>query len=157
MARTVYLETSIVSYLTARPSRDLVIAARQELTREWWMRRRAAFHIRVSEAVVAEARVGDPEAAARRLSLLAELPLLDITPEAVRLARALVRGLHLPQRAAADSVHIAVAAVHHVDFLLTWNSTYIANAELRPTIERVCRARGCAPPILCMPGELMGD
>ena len=156
MAQTVYLETSIISYLTARPSRDLVAAARQELTREWWGRRRASFELYVSEAVIAEAQAGDSEAAARRLSILAHLPLLDVTPAVTRLAQAVARALQLPQHAAADSVHVAVAACHGIEFLLTWNSTHSANAELRPTIEQVCRDGGFAPPILCTPDELMG-
>ena len=156
MARIVYLETSIISYLTARPSRDLVIAARQELTREWCGRRRVSFEVYVSEAVIAEARAGDSEAAARRLSILANLPLLDVIPAATRLAHAVADALQLPQRAAADSVHVAVAACHGIEFLLTWNSTHIANAELRPTIDQVCRDRGFTPPILCTPDELMG-
>lgn len=156
MAQTVYLETSIISYLTARPSRDLVTAARQELTRQWWRRRRASFEVYVSEAVIAEARVGDSEAAARRLAALEHLPLLDITAAATRLAGAVAAALQLPRRAAADSVHIAVAAYHGIEYLLTWNSTHIANAELRPTIEQVCRDGGFLPPILCTPDELMG-
>jgi predicted nucleic acid-binding protein len=156
VAHTVYIETSIISYLTARPSRDLVTAARQELTREWWGRRRAAFEVYISEMVIAESRAGDPEAATRRLSVLSDLPLLDISPAATRLAHVLARALQLPQRAAADSVHVAVAASHGIEFLLTWNSTHIANAELRPTIERVCRGRRLTPPILCTPDELLG-
>jgi predicted nucleic acid-binding protein len=152
----VYLETSIISYLAARPSRDLVTAARQELTREWWGRRRASFEMFVSEAVIAEARAGDAEAAARRLAILADLPLLNITPEVTRLARALAKALGLPQQAAADAVHIATAACHGIEFLLTWNSTHIANAELRPAIEEVSRNSGYTPPILCTPDELMG-
>ncbi|MCK6557346.1 type II toxin-antitoxin system VapC family toxin [Candidatus Binatia bacterium] len=157
MARSVYLETSIISYLVARPSRDLVTAARQELTREWWARRRRAFNVYVSEAVVAEARAGDPEAAARRAEILAPRQLLDITPDITRLAQAVADALQLPGRAAADAVHIAAAACHGIDFLLTWNSTHIANAELRPTVERACRDGGYFPPILCTPDELMGD
>ena len=156
MAQTVYLETSIISYLTARPSRDLVTAARQELTREWWGRRRAWFELYVSEAVIAEAQAGDSEAAARRLSILASLPLLDVTPAVTRLAQDVAQALQLPRRVAADSVHVAVAACHGIEFLLTWNSTHLANAELRPTIEQVCRDGGFAPPILCTPDELMG-
>lgn len=156
MAGTVYLETSIISYLVARPSRDLVTAARQELTREWWGRRRALFEVFVSEAVIAEARAGDAEAAARRLAILADLPLLDVTAEVTRLAGALAKALGLPRQAAADAVHIAAAAGHGIEFLLTWNSTHIANAELRPTIEEVCRNSGYVPPILCTPDELMG-
>lgn len=151
-----YIETSIVSYLAARPSRDLVTAARQELTREWWARRRASFRLYASEAVVAEARAGDPEAAARRGEILAQIPLLAITPEVIQLARSLAHALRLPRRAAADAMHIATAAYHGIEFLLTWNSTHIANAELRPQAERACRDRGHVPPILCTPDELMG-
>lgn len=157
MARTVYLEASIISYLVARPSRDLVTAARQELTREWWGRRRALVDLYVSEAVVAEAGAGDSGAAARRLAILADVPLLEITPEVTRLARALAKALQLPQRAAADALHVATAACHGIEFLPTWNSTHIANAELRPTIEEVSRSSGYTPPILCTPDELMGD
>ena len=156
MARTVYLETSIISYLVARPSRDLVTAARQELTREWWGQRRALFNIYVSEAVIAEARVGDSDAAARRLAILTDLPLLEITPAVTRLAGALAKALRLPKQAAADAVHVATAACHGMEFLLTWNSTHIANAELRPTIDEVSRNNGYTPPILCTPDELMG-
>jgi predicted nucleic acid-binding protein len=156
VARTVYLETSIISYLVARPSRDLVIAARQELTREWWGQRRALFDVYVSEAVIAEARAGDSDAAARRVAILADLPLLEVTPEVTRLAGALAKALRLPKQAAADAVHVATAACHGIEFLLTWNSTHIANAELRPTIDEVSRNSGYTPPILCTPDELMG-
>ena len=156
MARGVYLETSIISYLAARPSRDLVTAARQQLTREWWARRRTSFAVYVSEAVIAEARVGDPSAAARRAEILADLPLLDVTSGVTRLATVLADALRLPRHAAADAVHIATAAFHSIDFLLTWNSTHIANAELRPIVERACRDSGYAPPVLCAPDELMG-
>jgi predicted nucleic acid-binding protein len=152
----VYLETSIISYLVARPSRDLVTAARQELTHEWWGRRRALFDVFVSEAVIAEARAGDSDAAARRLAVLADLPLLEITPEVTRLAGALAKALQLPRQAAADAVHVATAACHGIEFLLTWNSTHIANAELRPIIDEVSRRSGYTPPILCTPDELMG-
>ena len=151
-----YLETSIISYLAARPSRDIVTAARQELTRQWWARRRASFEVYVSEAVIAEARAGNREASARRSAILADLPLLDITPEVRKLAQAVAVALQLPRRAAADAVHIAAAACHGIDFLLTWNSTHIANAELRLIVERVCRDGGYSPPILCTPDELMG-
>jgi len=110
----------------------------------------------VSEAVIAEARAGNREASARRSAILADLPLLDITPEVRKLAQAVAVALQLPRRAAADAVHIAAAACHGIDFLLTWNSTHIANAELRLIVERVCRDGGYSPPILCTPDELMG-
>lgn len=156
MAQRVYLETSIVSYLAARPSRDLVTAARQQLTHEWWVLRRAAFEVCVSELVLAEAAAGDPDAAERRAQLIRDIPLLSIPEEAVALAEKLVEATGLPARAAADALHISVAACHGIDYLLTWNSTHIANAEFRPKVEKACRDNGFEPPVLCTPDELMG-
>ena len=132
MRRTVYIETSIVSYLAARPSRDLITAAHQQLTALWWDRRRQEFDLYVSQLVLDEAAAGDLDAAQRRGAILETLPLLDITDEVTSLAAALVRGVPLPPRAGADALHIAVAACHGMDFLLTWNCAHIANAELRP-------------------------
>lgn len=157
MRRRVYVETSIFSYLAGRPSRDLVVAARQQLTDTWWRTRRAAFDLYVSQLVLDEVRAGDPEVAQRRVALLANFPLLGITPEVAELAAGLIERVPLPPRAGADAVHIAVAAYHEMDFLLTWNSAHIANAELRPKVERVCRELGSPAPVLCMPDELMGE
>ena len=156
MAQAVYIETSIISYLAARPSRDVVSAARQQLTYEWWDRRRAEFDIYISELVVAEIREGDPDAAQRRLTFVEGVELLDITDDATALAQYLAEQTGLPEKARADALHIAVAACHGVDYLLTWNSAHIANAELRPKIEALCRDRGYEPPVLCTPDELMG-
>jgi predicted nucleic acid-binding protein len=155
--RTLYLETSVVSYLAARPTRDLVVAGHQQLTREWWERRRALFEIYVSQLVLQEAGAGDQEAAGRRLELLKGTPLVATTDEAVLLGRRLVESVPLPRKAAADALHIALAAVHGIEYLLTWNMTHIANAELRAEIERVCRSSGFEPPVLCTPEELMGS
>jgi len=158
MPERVYLETSIISYLAARPSRDLVTAARQQLTHEWWTRRRSAFEVCISELVVAEAAAGDPDdAAERRAQLIRDLPSLSISEEAIALARNLLQGAGIPARAAADALHISLAACHGINYLLTWNSTHIANAELRPKVERACRDNGYEPPVLCTPDELMGD
>jgi len=156
VARRVYLETSVISYLVARPTRDLVTAARQELTREWWERRRSTFDVYISEVVLSEVRAGDPDAAARRVMMVRDVPLLAITSGVTQLARAVALAIRLPKRAAADAVHIAVAAYHGIDFLLTWNSTHLTNAELRPIAEQTCRGQGYEPPVLCTPDELMG-
>lgn len=145
-----------MSYLAARPSRDLIVAARQQLTHEWWLERRAAFDIYASQLVLDEAAAGDPEAAARRMALLRELPLLDVTEAAIALAQRLVLEVPLPQSAGADAVHIAIAAVNGIDFLVTWNLAHIASAEHRPRVERSCRRHGYEPPVLCTPDELMG-
>jgi predicted nucleic acid-binding protein len=157
MPPRVYVETSVISYLAARPSRDLITAARQQITHDWWRRRRPQFEAFVSQLVLDEARAGDPEAAARRADLLEALPLLDVTPAAVALARRLIETVRLPPPAAADALHIATAACHGLDYLLTWNAAHIANAEYRPRVERTCRAQGYEPPVLCTPDELMGE
>ena len=156
MRRTVYVETSIFSYLAGRQSRDLIVAARQQRTHTWWRTRRAAFDLYVSQVVIDEAKAGDPQPAATRAGFLAGVPTLDMPEGVADLAAALIEGVPLPRKASADAAHIAVAAYHQIDFLLTWNLAHIANAELRPQIEAVCRASGYSVPILCTPDELMG-
>src|SRR5262249_33831396 len=151
MKPKVYLETTIPSYLTSRPSRDLVTAAHQQITREWWDTRRHDFDLFVSQMVLDEASAGDPEAATRRLEVLASLPLLAPKTEGTAVARMLSNHLSLPPRAAADALHIAIAVVNGMDYLLTWNCTHIANAVLRGRIEAACRSRGFRVPIICTP------
>jgi hypothetical protein len=153
MKPRVYLETTIPSYLTAWPSRDLVRAAHQQITREWWANR-GAFELYSSRLVVQECQAGDSQAAADRLAALTGIPLLEQTPDTAALAEALLQGVPLPERAAADALHIAIAAVHGLDYLLTWNCTHIANVTLRPRIEAVCRGAGYEPPLICTPEEL---
>ena len=157
MKPRVYLETTIPSYLTAWPSRDLVRAAHQQITRDWWDRRRAEFELVISQVVLRECQAGDATAAAERLKILQDLPLLEQTEEATRLAQALVDRVPLPERAAVDALHVAIAAVHGVDYLLTWNCTHIANATLRDPIESVCRENGYEPPAICTPDELLAE
>lgn len=153
MKPRVYLETSVVSYLTALPSRDLIRAAHQQITLEWWAAK-DTFELYVSEAVPAEARSGDPAAAARRLVALEGLPVLAATSEAESLAHAFVNAAIMPRKAAIDAVHVAVATVHGMDFLVTWNCTHIANATMRSRIQTVCRDNGFEPPTICTPEEL---
>ncbi len=157
MKPRVYLETTIPSYLTAWPSRDLVRAAHQQITRDWWDRRRAEFELYISQVVLRECQVGDATAAAERLKILQDLPVLEQTDAATRLAQALVDRVPLPERAAVDALHVAIAAVHGVDYLLTWNCTHIANATLRDPIESVCRANAYEPPAICTPDELLAE
>jgi predicted nucleic acid-binding protein len=152
----VYLETSILSYLTALPSRDLVRAAHQQITLEWW-EQRERFSLFVSEAVLAEARRGDPAAASRRMTAAEGIEILSASEEAQSLASALLKAAAMPRKAAIDAVHVALATVHGVDFLLTWNCTHIANAVTRPLIEVVCRDNGFQPPVICTPEELVAQ
>ena len=153
---SVYIETSLVSYLTARPSRDLLVAAHQQLTVTWWDEQRTRYELFTSQVVLAEARAGDPDAAQRRLAVLERLPLLDVTDTAIALAARLVTEQALPAQAAQDALHLAIACVHGMEYLLTWNCTHLANARLRSRIEQVCRDAGYVPPIICTPEELEG-
>ena len=153
---SLYLENSVLSYLAARPARDLVTAARQQVTRDWWASRRFRFTLYVSQVVLDEAARGDPTAAARRLAYVADVPLLDVTDAATDLARRLEALAAFPAKADIDALHVAVATVHGMDYLLTWNLRHIANAEQRPLIEEGCRSAGYRAPVICTPDELMG-
>ena len=146
---------SIVSYLTARPARDIVIAGRQQATRDWWETAPTRFELVVSQLVREEAALGDPEAARVRLAALAPLTALAAPVEALELSRRLVDSAAVPKRAARDATHVAIAAVHGVEFLVTWNFRHIANAVSRPRIESICRRSGVEPPVLCTPEELV--
>lgn len=157
MAARVYLETTIPSYLTGWPSHDRLTGAHQQTTKEWWEARRGSFELFVSQFVLDEAALGDPDAARRRLEMLANIPLLDVTGEVHVLAEELMRLVPLPAKASADSLHIATAAVNGMDYLLTWNCTHIANATLRVKIETVCRDCGYEPPVICTPEELLAE
>jgi hypothetical protein len=150
------LETAVPSYLTAWPSRDLIRAGHQQITKEWWQTRRSHFDLYISQFVLDESAGGDPEAARERLLALQDLPVLDVTGEVGELAAALVASLALPAKAVTDAAHIAIAAVHGMHFLLTWNCTHIANAEMAVAIETACRDRGYSCPVICTPEELMG-
>ncbi|MFB3891939.1 MAG: type II toxin-antitoxin system VapC family toxin [Phycisphaerae bacterium] len=156
MRLKVYIETTIVSYLTARPSHDLIMAANQKITREWWAGPRHAYDLYISQFVLDEAGDGDPDAAQRRLAALECLPLLDVTPATMAIAEEIVRRRLLPSRAATDAYHLSVAAAGRMDFLLTWNCNHLANAELYRPIAALLRDRGIEPPQVCVPSELMG-
>ncbi len=151
---TVYVETSIVSYLTARPSRDVVLAAHQTLTRNWWRGRRS-YQLAVSQLVLDEAAAGHEVMRARRLKALSGIPVLALTDSGTRLAKELVRHGALPEKATVDAFHIGIAAAHQVAYLLTCsNCKHLANATIRSTIEAICRSEGLSPPIICTPEEL---
>lgn len=154
--KSVYIETSIISYLTARPSRDLIAAAHQQVTSVWWDEHRRRFEVFVSPLVAEESKRGDRDAAQRRVQALTGLPVLEIVDEAYDLAAALIAEGALPPTAQDDATHIALAAVHKMDYLLTWNCRHIDNAEMKPMIRSVCAAHGYACPEICTPEELMG-
>jgi len=157
MKLRVYLETTIPSYLTAWSSRDVVMAGHQQTTREWWETRRQDFDVFASQFVIDEATLGDSDAAKRFLEMLAGVPLLEPSDDVYQLADKLVNRVPLPAKAAADSLHIAIATVNGMDYLLTWNCAHIANAALRGSIEKVCRDAGYEPPVICTPEELLKE
>ena len=157
MKPRLYLETSVVSYLVARPSRNKLVLTHQEITREWWQRRRASFEVFVSDIVEREVAEGDAESARARLAIVLTLPGLPVTAETERLATRLVAVHARPPNAAEDALHIAVAAVHAMDYLLTWNCRHIANAEMQKAIRSTCLLAGHEAPIVCTPEALMGE
>jgi len=149
----IYIETSLISILVARPSRDLIITARQQITIEWWDKERPNHELFTSEVVMQEAQRGDPTEIAKRMAALVNLILLDVPYSAKQLAQMLLKNHALPEKAALDALHIAVATVHGMDYLLTWNCKHIANVTMRGLIERTCRAAGYEPPAIGTPEE----
>ena len=152
-----YIETTVISYLTARPSRDVIVAGHQQVTDEWWRMRRLDFDLFASQLVWDEAEAGDQEASQKRLAALESVGMLEITEEALSLAKELVEKGPLPPRAAEDAIHIAVAVINGMDYLLTWNCSHLANAAMRSKIDRICRARGYEPTVICTPEELLEE
>lgn len=155
MNPTAYIETSVISYLTAPPSRDVVVAAYQAVTREWWREAPHRFTLVASALVVTEAGAGDAIAARDRLDALQNVTLLSATKDSADLARELLEMGAISRNAVDDAAHIAIAATNGVDYLVTWNFRHIANATMRSRIEQVCRQAGYAPPVICVPHELM--
>ncbi|BBH39651.1 MULTISPECIES: type II toxin-antitoxin system VapC family toxin [Microcystis] len=156
MSETVYIETSILGYLTARPSRDIIVAANIEITREWWNTRRGDFQLYSSQAVVKETSQGDVAIASQRLEILGNLSLLDLNQNVLDLAERFLERSNLPTKADVDAVHIAVATVHGMDYLLTWNCKHIANAQIQGKLAEISLDLGYQLPILCTPYELLG-
>jgi len=157
MTKRVYLETTIASYLAAWPSRDLVQAARQQITHEWWNTQRREYDLCISEIVLDEAAGGDADAARRRLPFLQALPLLDLTEAVNDVAKAIMASGLLPPKATRDAIHIAASSVHGVDILLTWNCRHIANAAIMKELRTIVANCGYEMPIPCTPEELLGD
>lgn len=156
MSETVYIETSILGYLTARPSRDIVVAANIEVTREWWETRRDVFQLYSSQAVVNETSQGDAAIAAQRLAILDNFSLLNLNQSVLDLAEQFLGRSNLPTKADVDAVHIAAATVHGMDYLLTWNCKHIANAQIQGKLAEISLNFGYELPILCTPYELLG-
>jgi predicted nucleic acid-binding protein len=154
---SVYIETTIPSYLTAAPSRDVVVAGRQQVTHSWWRTAKERFELFVSEAVLLEVRAGDEQYAARRLELLTGIPVLPLSQEIRSLAEQYQVELHLPRKAAADALHIALAVFYEMDYLVTWNCAHIANGQVVRELMRLNHGLGRYTPLLLTPQELISE
>lgn len=152
---TVYLESTIFSYLAARPSRDLIVASHQQITNDWWQESRQHFDLYVSQAVLDEIGVGDPDASRRRLELAAGWPVLAMTEEVGTLAQTYSENLGLPPRAWLDVVHLACACVYEVEYLLTWNCAHLANGVIIQRLQVLNLSLGRMTPIIVTPEELL--
>ena len=157
MNRSVYIESSVISYLTAWPSRDLVIAGRQAVTAEWWSHHRLRYDVYVSPLVVEEISAGDVSAAEERLRVVADIPNVSIVAEAKSLALELLASNAVPAGSIRDALHIAIAATEGIDYLVTWNFKHINNASTRTVIADVVSGSGLICPVLCSLEELMGE
>jgi hypothetical protein len=155
MKPTVYIETTIISYLTCWPSRDIHRLSHEMLTHEWWRNHREFYQLVTSDFVIREAERGDPSAAAERMRALADVPVLAATSKVEELGSELATALQLPPRARLDALHLAISAVYATDFLLTWNCTHLANGNLTRKIEQACAKAGFRAPRILTPELLM--
>lgn len=153
----VYIETSVISYYTSRPSRDLVIAARQETTRELWPVLAGRFDRYISMMVLTEISKGDSSAVDERKKAISDIPVLNITQETEFLAEAIIREGLIPEQFGEDSLHIALASVNGMEYLLTWNFRHLNNALTKTHIGRFIEKQGYVPSVVCSPDELLGD
>jgi predicted nucleic acid-binding protein len=157
ITESVYIETSMVSYLKARPSNNLIMMANQEVTRKWWDTPRSQFTLYISQVVVDEAAQGDPEMAAKRLEVLQSLLVLELTENVQDLGLQFLTKSSIPVKAADDAIHIAAATVHGLDYVLTWNCKHIANAQIQRKLAEISNSFRYKLPTICTPYELMGE
>ena len=153
----IYIESTIPSYVVARPARDLLQAARQQLTIDGWDLKRAKHELFTSQVVLDEITNGEAAMAQQRLDVMAEIRLVDLTDEANALTKEILASGLLPADADRDAAHIALATVHEMDILLSWNCRHIANAAIQARLRRLAEKSGYALPVLCTPDELTGE
>jgi hypothetical protein len=153
----IYIESTIPSYVVARPARDLVQSARQEMTRDWWNLKRDRHELFSSQVTPDEIAEGEAAMAQRRLEIMADIPILDLTAEVATLTHHILNSGLLPAKAESDAAHIALATVHQMDILLTWNCRHIANAAIQSRLRRAVQARGYELPEVCTLDELIGE
>lgn len=145
----------MVSYYTSKPTRDIIVLAHQEITRQWWPMAIRRFNVLISEVVIEEAGSGDQEAAKRRLEELRDFPHLELNDKVEKMARVYMEKLEIPKKSFRDAAHLAVACVHNIDYLVTWNCAHLANGELIKKLMKINESFGIHTPIICTPEELM--
>ena len=156
MKKKVYIETSVISYLCARPSRDLILAANQEITREWW-NNKERYDLYISEFVTEEISRGDIEAAEKRSAFINNIPMLPLTKECNTLAKELIDKHAFPETALTDASHVSIASVFQIDFLLSWNCKHIVNPHMQNKIRKTVETSNYKLPVICTPFELLED
>jgi len=152
---TVYIESSVISYLTARPSKNALQAERQRLTRLWWRKLRPQFDCYVSDTVIKEISEGELLMAKKRVTAVRTIPRLAASDFAADLTEEILKRGFLPPKAAKDAAHIAIATTSGMDFLVTWNCTHIANAHVERQVAKICVAHEYEFPVICTPEQLM--
>ena len=157
MKQKIYIETSVLSYLTSNPSRDVVIAGKQQITQEWWSSKRHVYELYISELVIEEIRRGDEREAEKRLQAIRGISIAEINEDILRIARNILKVVHLPQKAINDAFHIATAIHHRMHFLLSWNCKHIANPNNQRPINNISMMNGWNELIICTPLELLGE
>lgn len=155
MKPTVYIETTIISYLTARPSRDLIVAGHQQITAEWWEDVRPKVDCFVSPFVIQEASRGDSVMVAKRLGSIADIPVLAQNETVDELAQRYFAKMSIPERSKIDAFHLAMAAAYEMDYLLSWNCRHIASAQVQKTIQKLNDEFEMQTPVMCTPEALM--
>jgi hypothetical protein len=153
---SVYVETTVISYFVSRPSRDILVAAHQQVTNEWWETRRQNFECFISQVVIDEIQADDPQVAKKRLHKVIDFLVLEATLDAEHLTHEIIAAGMIPQKSFGDAAHIAIAAVNEMNFLLTWNCRHLANAQIIRKISYICNKNGFSMPVICTPEELMG-
>jgi predicted nucleic acid-binding protein len=153
MSETLYLETSVISYYTGRPSSDLIVLAHQEITRDWWPVAIEKYDLYISEVVIEEMSMGDPEAVSKRLQAVNEFPKLELSENVERMAEVYMRELQISQKAFRDALHLAFSSVHNIDYLVTWNCTHIANVNVIRKVMRINTEMNMPIPLICTPEE----
>ena len=153
----IYIESTIPSYVVARPARDILQAARQQITRDWWDLKRVEHELLISQVVLDEIAFGETAMVRLRMDLVQDIPLLEFTDEVLEFAHKVLDSGLLPRESDRDAAHIALATVHEMDLLLSWNCRHIANAAIQTRLRRLAEVAGLNLPVICTPEELIGE